>query len=468
MKSLIAPLLFFGVTSATEICLKNENNAYLQFKFHGLAQTTKIRIISSKKDTSIYRISPNESLELLLESGSYTIEPIDESLTFRPNSINLNIEDICVKDGKILSQEPLVLKVEASFAEIEGQIVSDKSIINTAKQLDIRRIMPGGILDLPKKLEIEQGKINGRVEEEGVYKVDILWLKVPNNNQLWQLWHANVDIAPEQIFISKNGKNYLSFNITPKSNTALVTLPENSYLIRKPTYTYQNIEELIYRPAEKLSHSGCGKARVPLGEYLAECIKGDNIYRKKIVIGPYTDIGPYGAKGVEITFDELDKTDFSIIKTSGTTSAQQIFQQNIDLSYYLGNSHEKNIPVIIGEEEYLIKIQITRYKENLSMKCMINNKSFDILNLYDLKTRDILGRSLENKLIAQAPNSTICSIGGFKYTIEKNFIHDKFNIDVKALLDFDIERDYLELGDAKIFYKIYQLGQPINLLNFFK
>jgi len=453
---------------ATELELRNENNARLNINISGLEEPTKIRIKDkNRRLENTYIFYPGKSLEITLPSSDYTIEPLEEKLILKPENLRLDIQDVYVKNGVVFSQNPLTLKIEPRFVEILGQIFADKSIIATAKALDVRRqIERGGhvVWDVSNQLEIEDGKIKGKLKEEGLYKIDILWLATPGSSS--NLWQAAVDISPDQFYFNKNRNNYLSLTVTPKSNSALVKL-ENSYLIRKPAHGYQNIEKLIYKPTIK-DDFGRGLVRVPLGEYLAECIKGDVIYRKKVTIGPYNDLGPYGMRGVEITFDESDKTDFSIIRTAGTFSATQIFQREVKLPYD-DSYEEKTIPVIINEKHYSIKIQIRRMDDAIRMDVLLNDENFNILNLYNLKTPFDETEKIDSKLVEQSQNSTVCSLGGFDYTLEKSLIFDKFKIDVNAFLDFSYDNHrHIVLDDAKIFYKIYQTGEKINLLDFFR
>lgn len=464
--------LFFYTTigTATQLHLNNENNAKIYIIILDLNQATSIKIKDQFRKEYNYTLFPNEKIELNLNSGNYTIEPTNKYTVLQPDVIDLNTNDfISVKDGLVYCSKPIILKIEPTYAKINGKIIASMTTIAIACKMGVRKKSTDEwghvIWGFSKELKIENGRINGELDQEGIYRAENLWLKAPNGD----LWLADVDIQPNEFYISKNNNNFLTLSVTSKSNLSSVELPTNTYLIRKPTSHSQSIEGLIYKPTEVMDILNKGFVRVPLGEYLAEEINGNTIYRKKIIVGPFCGTGPYRGRGIQINFNDSDKAEFSLVNTAGTSSSTQIFQQNVDLPH-LGDSFKENIiPITIGENSYIVKIQTRSQWDALGVKVFINNESFDILNLHGLKNIKSY-KEIENMFLTQAPNSTYRALGGFDYSLKVSNTISQFKIDVDAYLDFqyDIGRNLFDLGGAKISCKLYQTGTKVDLLDFFK
>jgi len=476
---------------AAKLSVTNENKAEIVFKLSNeINEPTSLRVmreweqegkhqkIIELADTSIITFRPdNKECSLPLASGNYILESCEEGeeVLVQLDNHTVNVErDMFIKDGKPFYSKPVIITLERGFILIKGEIQGNNSITSTAQELwvDKHEKYHGG---KTYKLEVKDGKIEGKVKEEGDYDVNILLVTAPMVRQGTAT--AQVDFTPKSFSVKRSSANYLKIRVTPTVKSIKVSSKiAGTYLIGKPeSSTYSNFNKLVYDLSPTMTDVCCFHTfEVEPGEYLLECIKEGNAYRRKIWIPPIAsvDINQFNE-----WFDESHKVRYSIARTGGAGKSKKIFHKTYDMRLAGSPDYKDDIPVFVENKEYVLKFKTKRDQNDLYSWFSVDNVGFTVLNLKELA---IPGRSnkkvntleeLHNKVKAQFDGRYTKGPEGTAI-LEKSFYNGPFKVDFKANLKFYYDSknwNGLDVEQNIISYKVYQTGaEKGNLLDFFK
>ncbi len=476
---------------AVEFSVTNENKAEIIFKLSNeINAPTSIRVMRKWEregthqkiielvDTSIITFRPNnEESSLPLASGNYVLESCEEGeeVAIKLDEKIINVErDMYIKDGKSFYAKPVIITLERGYILIEGEIQGDNSIIKTARELWLNKqekYQSGESY----KLKIKDGKIEGKVKEEGAYDIKLLLVKVPLLKQ--ETATAQVEFIPKSFSVKRSASNYFTVKVKPTiKKTKVSSKVAETYLIEKPnSKTYYILNKIIHNLSPTMTDVLCfHTVEVKPGEYLLECIKGGKAYRRKICIPPISNVD---INRFNEWFNENHKVSYSIAKTGGAGKAKEILNKTYDMRLAGLPNYKDNIPVFVDNKKHVLKFEAKRNQNDIYSRFSVDNVGFTVLNLREITVPKKSGKKIN--ALDELYNKVKTQFDG-KYTkgpegtviMEKSFYNGPFKIDFKANLKFYYDGKNwsgLALEHNIISYKVYQTGaEKGNLLDFFK
>ncbi len=476
---------------AIELSITNENKAEITFQLSNeISKPISIRIMRKWEregthqkiielvDTSIIVFQPNnKEYSLPLTSGNYVLESCaeGEEVAIKVDKKIINVErNMYIKDGKSFYAKPVIITLEIGYILIKGEIQGNTSIIETAQELWVNKqekYQSGESY----KLKVKNGKIEGKLKEEGDYTIKLLLVKAPVLRQ--ETATAQVEFTPKSFSVKRNASNYLKVKVNPTiKKTKVSSKVAETYLIEKPgSKTYYNLNKLIHNLSPTMTDVLCFYAvEINSGECLLECVKGGTVYRRKICIPPISNVD---IERFSEWFDESCKVSYSIAKTGGAGKSNKILHKTYDMRLAGSPDYKDNIPVFADNKKYTLSFEAKRNQNDIYSRFSVDNVGFTVLNLREIAISKKSGKKvntldeLYDKVITQFDGKSTKGPEG-TIILEKSFYVKSFKIDFRADLKFYYDgKNWTELNleHNSISYKVYQTGvEKGNLLDFFK